>query len=66
MKNKFQLNLGTGMALGAIMAAIVSLIVQLITNDIFIWTWAIPVGIAIGMQMGIVSKKKRNIDNINR
>jgi hypothetical protein len=66
MKNKFQLNPGTGMGLGAITAVLISLIVQLTTNDSFIWVWAIPIGIAIGFQMGIVSKKKRDIDNIKK
>lgn len=63
MKNRIQLNPGTGMASGAIIAALVSLVVQLITNDSFIWAWAIPVGIAIGFQIGLTSKRSRTINN---
>lgn len=53
MKSKFfQLNAGTGMALGAIIAAIIALVVQLITHDSSVWTWAIPVGVAVGLAIG--------------
>ena len=48
----FQLNAGTGMAIGAIVAAIIALVVQLITHDSSVWTWAIPVGIAVGLALG--------------
>ncbi len=48
----FQLNAGTGMALGAIVAAIIALVVQLITHDSSVWTWATPVGIAVGLAIG--------------
>jgi hypothetical protein len=53
MKSKlFQLNAGTGMALGAIVAAIIALVVQLITHESSVWTWAVPVGIAVGLAIG--------------
>lgn len=63
MKNRIQLNPGTGMASGVLIAALISLVVQLTTNDSFIWIWAIPVGIAIGFQIGITTKMKRNSNN---
>jgi len=65
MIKKFQLNPATGMAMGAIVAALISIVVQLTTNDSFIWTWSIPIGIAIGLPIGIAAKKKRSINNKN-
>jgi hypothetical protein len=47
-----KLNAGTGMGVGAITVAFVALIVQLVTHDSDIWTWAIPVGIAVGLAVG--------------
>jgi hypothetical protein len=59
MKNKFQLNPATGMTMGAIVAALISLVVQLTTNDSSIWIWSIPIGIAVGLPIGIAAKKKK-------
>ena len=64
MKKKFQLNPATGMAMGAIFAALISIVVQLATKDSSIWIWSIPIGIAIGLPIGITAKKKRNSNNI--
>ena len=52
MKNKKKLNAGTGMTLGVIIGAAIALIVQLITGDSSIWSWAIPVGLAVGLAVG--------------
>ena len=60
VKNKFQLNPATGMAMGAIIAALISLVVQLATNVSTIWIWSIPIGIAVGLPIGITAKKKRS------
>lgn len=59
MKNKLKLNPATGMAMGVIVAALISLVVQLTTNDSSIWIWSIPIGIAVGLPIGIASKKKK-------
>jgi len=66
MKNKFQLNQATGMAMGAIVAALISMVVQVITKNSFIWIWSIPIGIAAGFPIGITAKKKRRSNNENR
>lgn len=63
MNKKFLLNPATGMVMGAIVAVLISIVVQLTTNDSFIWTWSIPVGIAVGLPIGIASKKKRGLKN---
>lgn len=60
MKNKFQLNPATGMAMGAIVAALISIVVQLATKDSSIWIWSIPIGLATGLPIGISAKKKRS------
>jgi hypothetical protein len=59
MKNKLILNPATGMAIGAIVAALISIIVQLATKDSSIWIWSIPIGIAIGLPIGIAAKGKK-------
>lgn len=60
MKKEFQLNPATGMAMGAIVAALISIVVQVITKDNSIWIWSIPIGIAVGLPIGITAKKKRS------
>ena len=47
------------MAMGAIVAALISIVVQLTTKDCSIWIWSIPIGIAVGLPIGIAAKKKR-------
>lgn len=59
MKKKFQLNPATGMAMGAIVAALISIIVQLATKDNSVWLWSIPIGIAVGLPIGIAAKEKK-------
>lgn len=49
---KWQWNAGTGAAAGVLVAAILSLIVDLVTGDSSIWTWGIPVGLALGVAIG--------------
>jgi len=63
MKNKFHLNPAKGMAMGAIVAALISIIVQLTTKDSTVWIWSIPIGIAVGLPVGIAAKKKESIIN---
>jgi hypothetical protein len=59
MKKKFQLNPATGMAMGAIVAALISIIVQLATKDSSVWLWSIPIGIAVGLPIGIAANEKK-------
>lgn len=49
---KMKLNAGTGMGLGAVIAAVVALVVSAVTGDQAIWSWAIPVGVAVGLAVG--------------
>jgi hypothetical protein len=63
MNKNFQLNQATGMAMGVIVAAFISIVVQVATKDISIWIWSIPIGIAIGLLVGIAAKKKRSSNN---
>jgi ABC-type uncharacterized transport system permease subunit len=49
---KLQLNAGTGMAAGVIIAALIALLVSTLTGDQSIWGWAIPVGLASGLAIG--------------
>jgi len=63
MKMKIQLNPATGMAMGAIIAALISIVVQLTTTDSSIWIWSIPIGIAVGLPVGIAANKKRSSKN---
>jgi hypothetical protein len=62
MKIKLKLNPATGMAMGAIVAALISIIVHLATKDSSVWLWSIPIGIAVGLPIGIAAKKKRSSD----
>jgi hypothetical protein len=57
---RFQLNAGTGMALGVLVAGLVALIVSLTTGDNNIWTWAIPVGVASGLAVGAGNASKKS------
>jgi hypothetical protein len=59
MKIKLKLNPATGMAMGAIVAALISIIVHLATKDSSVWLWSIPIGIAVGLPIGIAAKKKK-------
>lgn len=57
MKQKNRINtkhkkIGLGMALGAVVSALVALIVSSLTGDAAIWSWAIPVGVAVGLAVG--------------
>jgi len=63
MKNKLKLNPATGMAMGAIVAALISIVVQVTTKDSSIWIWSIPIGLAIGLPIGIAAKKKSSSNN---
>ena len=50
--NKWQLNAGTGMALGALGGAIIALVVNMVSSDSSVWIWAIPVGLGVGLALG--------------
>ena len=52
MGKGFELNAGTGMALGALCAAVIALLVNMIMGSSAVWSWAIPVGIAVGLAVG--------------
>jgi hypothetical protein len=64
MKNKnlwsWELNAGTGTALGIFVGAGVALIVQLITGNSSTWSWAIPVGLACGLTIGAGKSNSHN------
>lgn len=49
---RFRLNAGTGMGAGAIGGALVALAVSAVTGDTSIWSWAVPVGLAVGLAIG--------------
>ena len=49
---RWELNAGTGMSAGVLIGAAVALLVSLVTGDNFIWSWAIPVGLASGLAVG--------------
>jgi threonine/homoserine efflux transporter RhtA len=59
MRIKFQLNPATGMAMGAIVAALISIVMQLTAKDSSVWSWSIPIGIAVGLPIGIAAKGKK-------
>jgi hypothetical protein len=52
MKKRFELNAGTGIALGIIAGAALAALVTALTADTGIWVWAIPLGAAIGVAIG--------------
>ena len=45
-------DVGKWMVAGIFVAALVALVVSFITDDQSIWSWAIPVGLAIGLAIG--------------
>ncbi len=57
MNNKFQLNAGTGMTAGIIVAALIAVIVSSVTGDNAVWSWAVPVGLAVGLAIGAGREK---------
>jgi hypothetical protein len=56
---QFELNAGTGMTLGIIAAALISLLVNAITGNGDIWSWSIPVGLAVGLAIGAGRQSQR-------
>jgi hypothetical protein len=59
-KRRFQLNAGSGMALGVIVAAVIALVASFTTGDNSIWLWAIPVGLAVGLAIGAGAARRPN------
>lgn len=49
---RFQRNAGTGMVAGVIIGVVVALIVSVTMGDDAVWSWAIPVGVAVGLAVG--------------
>lgn len=52
MNKKLHLNAGTGMVAGIFVAALIALLVSTVTGDNAVWSWAIPVGVAVGLAIG--------------
>lgn len=50
--NQWQLNAGTGMALGTLGGAVIAILVNVVSGDSGIWIWAIPVGLSVGLALG--------------
>jgi hypothetical protein len=55
-----RLNAGTGMAAGALIGGAAAAVINSLTGDSSIWSWAIPVGIAIGLAVGAGSQNRSN------
>ncbi len=55
-----KLNAGSGMAIGVLVGAIVALLINLFTGNSFIWSWAIPVGLACGLAIGAGASNRQN------
>ncbi len=51
-QNRSRWNAGRGMVAGIFVGAAVALAVSVITGDQSIWSWAIPVGLAVGLAIG--------------
>lgn len=62
MFKQFELNAGSGTALGVIIASAVALIVSTLTGDDSVWAWAIPLGIASGLAIGAGRASQRQKD----
>ena len=57
---KLELNAGTGMTLGVLVGTIIALIVSMTTGDNFVWSWAIPAGLAGGLAIGAGAANKNS------
>jgi hypothetical protein len=51
------MNAGKGMTLGVLIAAVIAFAISTVTDDQTIWSWAIPVGIAVGLAIGAGGKR---------
>jgi hypothetical protein len=56
-QSKLQLNAGTGMAGGVIIGALMALVISAVTGDQSVCAWAIPVGLAVGLAVGVGNQK---------
>jgi hypothetical protein len=56
-KGKFELNAGTGIALGVIGGALLAVLVMALTSNSDVWVWAIPVG-AAGVAVGAGASRR--------
>lgn len=60
-------DMGRGMAMGIAAMVLVSILVNWTTGDDSIWSWSIPVGVAIGTAIGAgmyqTHSKESNYDN---
>jgi uncharacterized transporter YbjL len=57
-KGKFELNAGTGIALGVIGGALLAVLVMALTGNSDVWVWAIPVGAAAGVAAGAGASRR--------
>jgi uncharacterized transporter YbjL len=58
-RRRFELNAGTGIALGVIGGALLAVLVMAMTGDADIWVWAIPLGAAVGVAIGASASRRR-------
>lgn len=58
-QKKFQLNAGTGMALGVIVASLIALLISTITGNQDIWAWSVPVGVSVGLAIGVSAESRQ-------
>ena len=65
MKNNLKLNAGTGMALGTLVGAAIALLVHTITGDSTIWSWALPVGLAVGLAIGAGQSSRKEKEDMS-
>jgi hypothetical protein len=57
-KRKFELNAGTGIALGVIGGALLAVLVMALTGIRAVWVWALPVGAAAGVAIGASASRR--------
>ena len=48
------------MGMGTLISAAIALIVQVLTGNGSIWSWAIPVGLATGLAIGVSAANKND------
>ena len=59
-QSRLKLNAGTGMAAGALIGGAAALVISALTGDNSVWSWAIPVGLAIGLAFGAGNQRRSN------
>lgn len=51
-------HVGQGMVIGILISTLIALIVNLITGDSSVWTYMIPIGVAMGAAIGAGQAKQ--------